>query len=138
MKRFFVLLLAIALLATAPASAAHFSSLGQLQQFLLKRSPDDLAATGPHSVDLEGIILEIHWCGTGNHWQMTLQVDDPSAAKPIGADGPQLTVHFRLHLDAPPFQIGDVVTVTGSLNEMYSSVMIPWILAGTVNGSADF
>ena len=37
-----------------------------------------------------------------------------------------------------PFAVGDEVEVVGSLNSLYSSVMIPQILAETINGSDDF
>ncbi len=140
MKRLSVLFLVFALLiaAAAPAAARTFTSLGELQQFIEKHSPADLAATGEHYADLEGTITGLSWCGTGNHWQLLLQVDDPRAIPPIGSDAPQLIVHFRLHKDSPPFQIGDAITVFGSVNSLYSSVAIPWILADYINGSDDF
>ena len=140
MKRLFVLLLVFALLITAaaPAAARTFTSLGELQQFIEKHSPADIAATGEHYADLEGTITELAWCGTGNHWQMLLQVEDPRAIPPVGSDAPQLIVHFRLHKDSPPFQVGDTITIFGSVNSLYSSVVLPWILADFINGSDDF
>ena len=140
MKRLFVLFLVFALLITAaaPAAARTFTSLGELQQFIEKHSPAELAATGEHYADLEGTIAELAWCGTGNHWQMLLRVEDPRATPPIGSDAPQLVVHFRLHKDNPPFQVGDAITVFGSVNSLYSSVVLPWILASFINGSDDF
>lgn len=140
MKRLSVLFLVFALLiaAATPAAARTFTSLGELQRFIEKHSPADLAATGEHYADLDGTITELHWCGTGNHWQLFLQVDDPRAIPPIGSDAPQLIVHFRLHKDSPPFQTGDAITVFGSVNSLFSSVAIPWILADYINGSDDF
>lgn len=140
MKRMIIVFLSVllSLSITMSAMAAQFSSLGQLQKYLEKHSPAELSASGPHYVETEGVILELHWCGKNNHYQMTLQVDDPSAVAPIGAEHPQLIVHFRLHKEAPPFKIGDMVTVFGSLNELYSSVMVPWVLAKSINGTDDF
>lgn len=140
MKRCFLAVLVLTLLvsASAPASAAYLSSLSQLQQYIENHSPADLAATGPHYVELDGRIVDLYPCGINNHYEMILQVDDPQATPPLGADSPQLVVHFRLHLDEPPFRIGDTITVFGSVNELYSSVIVPVILAETINGSDDF
>ena len=130
--------LAISILVCSAASAQTFVSLSQLQRHLETHSPSQSVATGPHRLNTKGTIESITWAGDGNHYNMILLVDDAKAYKPIGSDSPRLCVHFRLHKDQPPFQAGDVVTVSGALNELYSSVMIPWILADTVNGSADF
>lgn len=140
MKKALAASLALALLISAavPALAVRFSSLSELQRFLLKKSPDTIAATAPHSVDIFGTVQEIRWCGANNHYELTLRVDDPDALAPIGAGGPQLVVHFRLHREQLPAAVGDTIAVSGSLNELYSSVMVPWILAGTINGSSDF
>lgn len=138
MKRFIALLLAITLLICSSAAATSFSSVGQLQRFLLKYSPDRIASTGPHVVDLEGTITSLYWCNANNHYEMILQVEDSSAMAPVGSDLPQVVIHFRLHVDPMPFQVGDVVTVRGSLNYMYSSVMLPFIEAEFINGSDDF
>ncbi len=138
-RRLFVLFLSLVLVFSAsPAAARTFSGLGELQQYIEKHSPADLAASGPHYAELEGTIVEMHALGVNNHWQLTLQVEDPRAIPPLGADGPRLIVHFRLHLDEPPFRIGDTITVFGTVNELYSSVIIPEILARTINGSEDF
>lgn len=138
-RRFLILFLSLVLIFSAsPAAARTFSNLGELQQYIEYHSPADLSASGPHYAELEGIITEMHALGVNNHWQLTLQVDDPQATAPLGADGPQLIVHFRLHLDAPPFQVGDMITVFGTVNGLYSSVILPEILAKTINGSEDF
>ena len=140
MKRLLSALLIFSLVITVatPAAARTFTSLGELQQFIEKHSPADLAASGPHYIELEGAVVEMHALGVNNHWQLTLQVDDPQALTPLDADGPQLIVHFRLHLDEPPFRIGDTITVFGTVNELYSSVILPEVLAKTINGTEDF
>ena len=139
MKRFFAVLLAFALVfSVSSAGARDFSSLAQLQQFLLQYSPDQIMASGSHHVRLSGVVLEIHSCNQNNHYQMTLQVDDPQAAAAIGYDGPILAVHFRKHVDPLPFDVGRTIDVDGTLNAMYSSVMVPEILADYINGSEDF
>jgi len=120
------------------AMPADFTALRPLQRYLEFTAPDAI----PPSVlvELSGTVADLHWCGTGNHWQFTLLVDEPGAISPgtVSQDGPQAAVHFRLHLEEPPFQDGDVVAVRGTLNSLYSSVIIPWILARTINGTDDF
>ena len=139
MKKFFAVLLVFVLVfSVSSAGARDFFSVAQLQQFLLKYSPDQIMASGSHHVRLSGVVLEIHSCNQNNHYQMTLQVEDPKAAAPIGYDGPILAVHFRKHVDPLPFDVGSTIDVDGTLNEMYSSVMIPEILADYINGSDDF
>ena len=138
MKRFLSVLLATALLISSSASAASFSSVSQLQQLIRKYSPDTISSTGPHIVDLEGTISSIYWCNANNHYEMILQMEDDRALVPVGSDLPQVVVHFRLHVDPMPFQVGDVVTVYGSLNSSYSSVMLPSIDAEFINGNDDF
>ena len=138
-RRLLVLFLSLVLVfSVTPATARTFSGLGELQRYIEHHSPADLAASGPHYIELEGAVVEMHALGVNNHWQLTLQVDDPQAITPLGADGPQLIVHFRLHLDEPPFRIGDTITVFGTVNELYSSVILPEVLAKTINGTEDY
>lgn len=137
MKKLFLTVLAAAVLLTSTASAASFTSLGKLQHFLLGVTPDQLLLSAP-SVELEGTVLEIIRHGSGNHWDLLLAVEDENAIPPVGESGPRVLVHFRLHRETPPWQIGDVITVSGSLNAMYSSVIIPSILADLINGTNDF
>ena len=137
MKKLLVLLLA-ALLICSAASAQTFASLSQLQQYLESHSPSQSMAAGTHYLEIEGTVDSIAWAGANNHYNLILLVEDEKALAPIGASSPQLCVHFRLHKDQPPFQPGDVITVFGSINELYSSVMVPQILAKTINGSEDF
>ena len=139
MKKLFSALLAIVLACSVSAAGAlTFSSLSTLQNFLEKHSPAQIMAAGQHYVNIEGTVESISWTGKNNHYDFILLVDDSKAIPPIGSDSPQLRVHFRLHLDQPPFQVGDTVTVYGTLNELYSSVIVPFILAETINGSEDF
>ena len=138
MKKITIIALAFLIFASS-AAALTFDSIADLQKCLLTHSPDQLMSMGTHCVELTGTVLEIVWTGQSNHWEMTLQLPgEPGAASPIYADSPLLRVHFRLHLDAVPFAVGDVLTVRGSLNEMYSAPLLPWILADTINGSGDF
>lgn len=137
MKKLFILILA-ALLFVSTASAQTFVSLSQLQHHLETHSPSQSMAAGTHYLEIEGTVDSITWTGASNHYDLILLVDDKKASAPIGAASPQLRVHFRLHKEQPPFQPGDVITVFGSVNELYSSVMVPMILAKTINGSEDF
>lgn len=120
------------------ASAKSFSSLAGLQDYLENTSPARSMAAGTHYVTIGGTILSITWAGQSNHYDMLIAVDDQEATKPIGADLPRLNVHFRLHREELPFQVGDAVTVYGTLNELYSSVIIPDVLAQYINGSDEF
>ena len=137
MKKLLIFFLA-ALLICSSASAQTFASLSQLQHHLENSSPAQSMAAGAHYLEVEGTVDSITWTGANNHYDLILLVDDEKAIAPIGASSPQLRVHFRLHKDQPPFQPGDVITVFGSVNELYSSVMVPMILAKTINGSEDF
>lgn len=140
-RRLFVLFLSLslALLPFASASAGGtITNLRDLQDLIRFNAPEKIMASGTYHVSLSGTISEIHWCGANNHYQMTLLIDDANALRPIGSDLPQLSVHFRLHVDQIPFAVGDLVSVSGSLNELYSSAMVPMILAELINGSDDF
>lgn len=136
MKKFVLLLLAVMMVAAAvPASGETFTTLRMLQDYIYKTSPRN---AGEPYAELEGTIESIEWAGANNHYNMTLLVDDPKALVPIGEETPRLTVHFRLHVDPIPFQVGDTITVFGSLNSFYSSVMVPYILAKFINGNDNF
>lgn len=138
MKKLFALFLAVFLILSVSAACARsFDSLRDLQDYLSTHAPDQLIVASD-SFTAEGSILDIRWCGDGNHYEMTLAVSEDRALTPIGCDSPRITVHFRLHMDPMPFDVGDLISVSGSVNPLYSSVMIPWILADTINGSADF
>lgn len=137
-KIFSVILIIIMLLPIASAGSEQFTSLAKLQQYIENHSPAQLLGPQSHRVQISGTILDIRFANQSNHYDMTLQVDDPDARRPIGYDAPVLNVHFRLHVDPIPFQVGDLVEVSGSLNSLYSSVMIPYVLAETINGSDDF
>ena len=139
MKKFTALFLAAVLIfSMSTAGAVVLRSLRETQDFLMKFSPNTMDSYGEHTVTISGTIQEIHWCNANNHYEMTLAVDEEKALVPIGSDTPQLAVHFRLHVDPMPFAVGDEVEVVGTLNSLYSSVMIPQILAETINGSEDF
>lgn len=137
MKKFFRAALSAALaLSLIPASAALAAmSLAELQNYVYTHAP---ASATEVRAEISGTIQEIHWAGASNHYEMTLAVDDEKAIPPMGSDKPQIAVHFRLHLDAVPFQVGDQITVSGTLNTMYSSMIIPYIHADKINGSEDF
>lgn len=120
------------------ASAQTFYTLSQIQQHLEKYSPSQSMAAGIHYAEIEGTIESITWAGASNHYDLILLVDDPAATAPIGSESPKISIHFRLHKEEPPFKVGETVTVFGSLNELYSSVMIPSVDAKFINGSDDF
>lgn len=132
-----LLVLTVAIAMASPAAAQTFYSLDQVQHYLYYHSPMESVGEDPY-VEIEGTISEIIYTGPNNHHSMTLLIDEEKASAPIWADSPQLTVHFRLHVDEVPWKVGDTVTVFGTLNTLYSSFMVPYILAKYVNGSDDF
>ena len=139
MKKFAAMFLAAVLIfSMSTAGAVVLRSLRETQDFLMKFSPNTMDSYGEHMVLISGTIREIRWCNASNHYEMTLAVDEEKALVPIGSDTPQLAVHFRLHVDPMPFAVGDEVEVVGSLNSLYSSVMLPNIDAESINGSEDF
>lgn len=139
MRKFTAILLAIALACSvSTASASEFSSIGLLQIFLNNHSPAEIEAMGTQYADIDGTITDIYWCNYGNHYEMVVEADEPRAIHPLDSDNARMIVHFRLHKEEVPFAIGDEVTVHGSLNELYSSVVIPSIDATEINGSDDF
>lgn len=138
MKKTIALIFIVVIILVSTASAEHFTTLSQLQRFIIAHSSDQIEASGPHTVELSGSILDIYPYGIGNHYEMLIQVDDPQAVPAMRYSAPVLVVHFRLHMDPVPFQVGDHVTVRGALNSLYSSPIIPWILADLINGSPDF
>ena len=132
-----LLVLTVAMAMASTAAAQTFYSLDQVQHYLYYHSPMESVGEDPY-VEIEGTISEIIYTGPNNHHSMTLLIDEEKASAPIWADSPQLTVHFRLHVDEVPWKVGDTVTVFGTLNTLYSSFMVPYILAKYVNGSDDF
>lgn len=139
MKRFFAIIITMILLLSCSVShATYFPSVSMIQHYLEKYSPSSMAASGPHIVEIEGTVTDIYWCGDSNHYNMVLEMVDTKALTPVGKDKAQIIVHFQLHVDPIPFQIGDEISVYGTLNELYSSVMVPWVLAKFINGSDDF
>lgn len=137
-KLFSVLLVLVLVCSVSAAGALTVTSLSELQRIIEHNSPGDLLGPDPCTVQLSGTILDIEYARQSNHFNITLQVDDPKAYTPLGYDAPILNVHFRLHDVYMSFKVGDRIDVTGELNSLYSSVMIPWILAETINGSDEF
>lgn len=136
MKKLLVLLICLALF-TSTASAITLASVDQVQYFMRRHSPNYFLAD-PINLEIEGTIRDITHTGPNNHYDMTLVIDEPNATAPVGEDLPIIDVHFRLHVDPIPFQVGDTITVYGEVNPLYSSVMVPYLLARYINGSDDF
>lgn len=137
-KRLALFIIIILTCIASTAGAVVLRSLYEVQDYLMKFSPNSMDKFGEALVSVSGTVEEIRWCNANNHYEMTLAVDDEKAVVPLGCALPQIVVHFRLHVDPMPFSVGDHVDVVGSLNSLYSSVMFPNILAETINGSDDF
>lgn len=138
MRKTFILFVSVLLLFSGSASAQTFHSLELLQAYLLKNSPGVILSSDTQYAEFEGVVSDVTWCGANNHYNMTLLIDEEGASKPVWTDTPMITVHFRLHVDPIPFQVGDTVTVFGELNSLYSSYMVPYILAKAINGTEDY
>ena len=123
---------------TPAARAMDFYSVKTLQQFLENTSPAAVSATGAHHATVAGTVLEITHTGPNNHHDMLLEAVGQEGYSPQSYDNPVIHVHFRLHVDPCPFAVGDEIAVRGELNSLYSSVMIPWLLAEEINGSDEF
>lgn len=136
MKKIIAVILALLML-SFPAFASGFS-MREAQNYIYSHSAADAGPAEP-SVTVSGTIASITHVKT-NHYDMLIEVDDNKAISSIYSEMPLLIAHFRLHIDMPPFAVGDYVTVTGNLNMLYSSHIIPYILVRNVNGidSDDF
>ena len=136
MKRALALILALLLIGSAALASTAFTSMREIQHYLDTHCN---ANDGPYkpSVEITGIILDLHQV-TGNHYDMILAIDEDNVWKPIGFEQPILTADFRLHVDPIPFEVGQEVTVAGELNLMYSSIMNPYVVVNTINGTTDY
>ena len=138
MRRFLSVLLALLILFTASvASAYDFTSLEKLQRYIYNHSTASMMGIMSISVLLRGTILSLTQV-TGNHWEMRIASDDPDAHEPLGSETGEFIAHFRLHVDPCPVAVGDEVIISGSLNPLYSSYMIPYIITDTINGSDEY
>lgn len=133
MKRCFALFLAFMFLSHPVSAYAEPQTLLDLQNYITQYF--DLIPTFP--VTLSGEIVDIYNVAT-NHWEMKIVVPDDAGYTPIGEDHPYFIAHFRLHVAEVPFCIGDTVEITGSINSLYSSAMVPFIMVEYVNGSDEF
>lgn len=138
MKKSLAVLLIFFALVPSLAHAEHFTSLSSLQRFIMQHAPDQVDGTLSHTVTLSGTIIDLYSYNKSNHYEMLLQVDDGKAVDSFRYGVPVLVVHFRLHVDPVPFHVGDVIEVKGTLNALYSSPIMPWVLADEINGSSDF
>ncbi len=136
MKRILTLILTIFFIFTASTTvAAGASPFRKLQNYIMYNAPNNI---DEFSATINGTIIEITHLGPNNHWEFLLAVEEEDAITPLNYDTGILRVHFRLHKEQPPFSVGDSVTVSGLLNSLYSSVMIPQILLTSINGSDDY
>ena len=130
-----LLMCVLALILIGCAALAEITNLHDLQNEIYYHSPRELSEN-PVRASIKGRIISIEFV-KGNHYNMILQVDDPMATTPLGADGPQVIGHFRLHLDSldeAPFAVGDEALIVGELNALYSSHIVPFIQIDEING----
>lgn len=132
MKRFVIFLLVIALLLPAVASAG---GLRRVQDYFANRIPFNYSDL---PICLSGEIVDVYSIGVNTHWEMKVKVDDDDAYTALWSDYPYFIATFRLHLEECPFAVGDEVLIEGTLNNLYSSVIIPVIVVKYINDSDDF
>ena len=139
MKKFLLLFLTFLLVAAISSASAGFllCSVDQAQYFLYRHSPEYFL-TNALDLEVEGTVRDLTETGPNNHCDFTLVVDEPKAAVPISEERPIVHVHFRLHVEEIPFREGDTVTVRGGIDPLYSSYMVPYVIAEFINGSDEF
>lgn len=133
MKKLLVCVLALILIGCAALGDTY--NLHDLQNIIYNNSPRDLLG-GSVRASIKGVIKSIEY-ETGNHYNAIIEVDEPEAACPMGADKPYVIGHFRLHLasvDELPFHVGDDALIVGELNPMYSTCFVPCITVDEFNG----
>ena len=139
MKKYFTVLFCLfIMLFASTANAKEFTSISKLQQYIENNAPAALSSPISNIVELEGTIADIRWYGVNNHFEMILLVDDDRGYTALEYDKPALIVHFRVHRPVIEFNVGDTIAVRGYLNNLYSSVIFPYILADTINGSDEY
>jgi hypothetical protein len=136
MKKLLVCILVFTLIGCMVAYALGDTyNLHDLQNIIYNKAPRDLLG-GSVRASIKGVIKSIE-CVGGNHYNATIQVDDPEADCPMGADAPYVIGHFRLHLDSVddlPFHVGDDALIVGELNSQYSTCLVPYIMIDEFNG----
>lgn len=133
MKKLLICVLALALIGCTALGDTY--NLHDLQNVIYNNSPRDLLGETVHA-SIKGVIKSIEYV-TGNRYNAIIEVDDPEAGCPIGADKPYVIGHFRLHLnsvDDLPFHVGDDALIVGELNSQYSTCLVPFILVDEFNG----
>ena len=131
MKKILAIILSMLLLGCS-AFAVDFTNLLDVQNYVLTHTAHDMGPYPPVA-SIMGTIVSIDFV-TGNHYTMTLEVNDDRARTALGYDLPMLTASFRLHVDNMPFEVGQQALVVGSINPMYSTPLIPNLLVTEING----
>lgn len=133
-KQFLAVALAL-IFVVLPCGSYADQTLRQVQDYIGKNAPYYMMSP---PIMLTGEVADVYYTGVRNDWQMKIKVDDESAQVPLGSDYAYFIAHFSLHLEECPFKIGDTVMIKGSINSMYSSVMVPMIVVNTINDGYDF
>ena len=132
MKKLFAFILILIVIIPVVAISAD---LRDVQDYIYTHSPMNM---DERRFTLTGEIIDVYSINVNNHWDMIVKSDDEDAFVPLWTDYPYFIAHFRLHLDECPYKVGDKVTIVGSVNSVYSSNCIPYIIVRTINGSEDY
>lgn len=139
MKKMFVLVLLLLCLVPA-ATAADYTNLHDLQNYVFNTSASDCPPIGP-DLHIRGVITDIINYSTSdfgkyilNDYILTVEVDDENAATAIGHEKPCFIALLTTYHGDMPLEIGQDVFIDGSYNSMYSSPVIPCVKVTTING----
>lgn len=123
------LIIALMILALALPAAALADTLADVQDYIYRTAP---VRVGNQVYTLSGEVMEIRHL-KNYHWEMVVKVDEEKAFTAFGSEYPYFIAEFSVYEDMP-FSVGDIVTVCGPVNPMYSSFAVPNINSNTING----
>ena len=130
MKKLLTLILALALILPAAALAG---GLADAQKYIFNTAPANVME---REFTITGTLMELSYT-RNSHLMMILMVDDEKAWDGVTTsfDAPGCIAAFPYHHEFEnfPINIGDEVTITGSINSMYSTVMVPYFTIRTLN-----
>lgn len=131
MRKFVTLLLTIVLLIPAAASAS--AGLAEAQQYIYETAPQYIS---DRLFVINGTIVDTFYT-SNSHKVLLITVEDNNARKGIEYDYdlPCCKAIFPYHYEFDmPISIGEEITIIGSINSFYSTVMNPSFTIKTING----
>lgn len=133
MKRLFVLILVLALAFASVAGAETFRSLQKLQDEMYFSTFWELVNVKKLEVELTGTIVEI--LRDDYAWGRIYRIETPGDGQKAYVYGYENPCFLARSYD-DWYEVGEVVTVTGELNAIYSSYLLPFIGQASVSPAA--